>query len=133
MTREELEEVRELKREMRREEGRLTTLRLSMETLTQLMDGMPHARSQSSKVERLTLQIIETERLIGELRARLLEAATKILDAIKNAPLTQNEQQLLILRYVQCLNFKDIWERLEYSDAHVYRLHAEALEKMRVR
>ena len=130
MTRGELETVRQLKEELRREEGRLQTLRLSIESLNKLLDGMPHACRVASPTERLAAQIVDSERRLGSLQMKMIEEAGRLLTAIKNSPLGRREQEVLILRYVQCMTFRDISLRLEVSDAHVYRLHDAAAEKI---
>ena len=56
----ELNVVRELIQKLKREEQRLQALRTNAENIVPILDGLPHAKTAQSKVERLALKIIES-------------------------------------------------------------------------
>lgn len=128
MTRKELNEVRELRDAIRSIERRLKALREAVSNLTPILDGMPHAQSQTSKVESLSVLILETERELHDFKNRMVSTVGKISQAICRALLPAQEEEVLLLRYVACMNFRDIQFKLNLSDARVFYLHRHALK-----
>lgn len=130
MTEAELNEVRDLKRRIVELEKRLRSLTLSVEKLSPVLDGMPHARSPCSRVEFLATQIIETERELKNLREEMEVAAARLTCRLYKMPLTSREYSVVALRYVACMRFRDIQFELHMSDARMWFLHREALKKI---
>lgn len=130
MTERELNAVRELKQQIHAEERRLQVLRTAAESLVPVLDGMPHARSQSSRVAKIVTLIIEAEQALNALKETLDNVSTELVTKIRRAPLTTREQEILILRYVACMNFLDIEGELHLSDARIFYHHRQAVNKM---
>ncbi len=58
---------------------------------------------------------------------RQLEIEQEIIRRyLEKLPYDEVSRKLMLLRYVRCYEFKDIRERLGYSDRRVYQIHAEA-------
>lgn len=130
MTAQELYKVRELRNRILALTRHIERLRIAANNLVPVLDGMPHARNAESRVESLTVKIVECEEELSALRTELDEAAAQLAGKIKNAPLTMQEREVLILRYVACERFRDISFQMHYSDAHVFRLHSDGVEKI---
>lgn len=128
----ELNRVRELNEKIRELERHLAALRSSAQNIVPVLDGLPHATDVKSKVETLALHIVNSERELETLRAEMCDAAIHITTRIQNAPLKRAEKTLLILRYVVCMNFRDIAFQMGKSDATTFRLHHDGVQKMRV-
>ena len=132
MTERELNEARDLKERIRELERHIAALRLSAADIVPALDGMPHATDIKSKVEKLAARIVDDERELESIRAEFCAAAITIATRIQNADLKRQEKTLLILRYVVCMNFRDISFQMGLSDATTFRTHRDGLKKMTV-
>jgi len=129
MTEQEMNTVRELNKKIRDLEWRLQALRAEADNIVPILDGLPHASATKSRVENLTLKILDSERELDNLREQFISAALELDNKIENTSLNQQEKTVLSLRYVSCMNFQDIWLKLGTSDAKIFYLHRAALKK----
>lgn len=127
MTAEELNSVRELRKKIRAVESRLQALKTNAENIVPILDGLPHAKTAQSKVERNALKIIESEQELETLRTELIQAKSALADKIMSQVDEPNYQTLLVLRYVECLSFREIARRMHYTLRSVYRTHKKIL------
>lgn len=129
MTRTELNSVRELHKKICGLEENLRAWKVCAENIVPVLDGLPKSQFIKSRVERITTAIIDTEQQITKLREQLNETkltlATQIFREFKEPML----QTLLILRYVECLSYKEVSRRMGLSLRHTYRLHENFLKK----
>ena len=132
MTEAELNEVRELKKEIQAAERQLRILKTAAENLVPVLDGLPHAQNPKSRVASIATLIIDAERALTTLKEKLDSTGAKLIARIRREPLTTREQEILILRYVACMNFRDIEFKLHLSDARVFSYHRSALKKVTV-
>ena len=123
MTEKELNAVRELKKQIRDIERHLQALRLSAENLVPILDGLPHSSEAKSRVEKIALMIVSDERELTSLNEKFLLAKAELLDKILRSVDEPSLQTLLVLRYVECLSFKEIARRMRFTLRHLYRLH----------
>ena len=130
MTESELNEVRELRRELVNGEQKLRTLREQMARLTARLDGLPHAQATTSPLELLTVKIVDLERELDEMRGRMETSSAQLTYRLSFVPLTPREFSVAVLRYVSCMNFRDIQFELRMSDATVFFHHRNALKKI---
>lgn len=130
MTQAELNKVRNLRDEVDAEKQRLATLRLAVQNLSPVLDGMPHTPTQSSRVEKLAVLILDSERDLDELLVCLEDACVELSRKLKNAPLDPIEHKILVLRYVACMSFTEIEEAVNLSEARVYFWHRQAVQKL---
>ena len=129
MTEHELYQVKDLKKRIKDLEKKLQTLKMSASNLVPIIDGLPHATQAKSRVERIALMIVDCDRELKSLRDRLVQAKTELTDKIMcdlNEPIIQT---LLILRYVECLPFKDIAHRMVFNLRYVFKLHDKILKE----
>lgn len=124
----ELNIVRELKKLLVKEEQRLNSLRINALNITPILDGLPHAKTAQSKVEKNALKIIESEQELETLRAELIQAKSVLADKIMTQVDEPNYQTLLVLRYVECLSFREIARRMHFVLRNIFTLHDAALE-----
>lgn len=128
MTEKELNSVRELNKQIRRQEQHLQALRLSAENLVPILDGLPHSNEAKSRVEKIALMIIESERELDSLRAQLDRASEDLPARIHDEISDVQERTVLLLRYVACMRFRDIAFQLEMSERRVFQIHHDALK-----
>lgn len=89
-------------------------------------------RVQTSLVnstEDLIIKIVDFEEEITKSIDRLIDLkqeASKVIDQIDGAYGT-----ILEMRYLECMRWEEIAYRLNYSIQHVYRLHGQALLKLK--
>lgn len=126
MTDKDLNRVRDLNKRIRDLERHLQALRISAANIVPILDGLPHSSEVKSRVERIAINIVEHERELAELREEFVNAALELQTAIEAAPLNLLEKTVLIMRYVACMNFRDIEFELETTDARVFYMHRTA-------
>ena len=130
MTGSELNVVRDLNKKIYDCRCQLETLRISAENLVPIIDGLPHAKQAKSRVEKIVLMIAENESELETLKAQIIQAKSDLADKITCNVGTPTLQTLLILRYVECLSFKETARRMKSSLRHVYRLHENFLKNV---
>lgn len=130
MTDKDLNVVRDLRNKIRDLTSHLQALRLSAQNIVPVIDGLPHTDSVKSRVEKLALKIIEHERELSDLSRQFATSALDLTDRINRADqLNQQEKTILLMRYVACMNFQDIWIEMKLSDARTFYLHRSATKK----
>lgn len=130
MTERELNSVRDLHKQIRELENHLATLHKRIEDITPKNDGMPHATTIQSKVEKLALEIVEACRERDSLDEQILAATAQLTPKICQAVTDPQERTVVLLRYISCMHFRDIAFQLKFSDRKVYALHGDALKKI---
>ena len=94
-------------------------------------DGMPHAHDPKG-LEEYAARRDEILRNIAKAKQECIETLDEIAwnieqtqsDSPKN---TENEKTVLMLRYIEDLEWHEVAERMAYSRSHVDRLHGYAL------
>lgn len=130
MTQAELNKVRNLRDEVDAEKQRLATLRLAVQNLSPVLDGMPHTPTQSSRVEKLAVLILDSEHDLDELLVCFEDACVELSRKLKTAPLDPIEHKILVLRYVACMSFTEIEDAVNLSEARVFYWHRQAVQKL---
>lgn len=129
MTDKELNVVRDLRNKIRDLTSHLQALRLSAQNIVPVIDGLPHSDSVKSRVEKLALKILEHERELSDLSRQFAISALDLTDRINRADnLNQQEKTILLMRYVACMNFQDIWIEMQISDNRAFYLHRTAVK-----
>lgn len=125
MTTQELNSVRDLKKKIRGLEKYLRSLRLSAENITPIIDGLPHAKSARSRVEKYAVLIAENEQELEKLQAELIKAQSELADKILCEFEHPQTQMFLVLRYIECLSYEATAERMQITLRHAFRIHAK--------
>ena len=115
--------VRELVKKIKETERRLEILRMAATNLVPIIDGMPHATFSQSRVEKIALKTVEAEQELTKLYAEQEPTKAKLADKIIGMTDNTEFQTLLVLRYVECLSFREISRRIHYSLSRVFDLH----------
>lgn len=76
-------------------------------------------------------KLAEVDSFIKEKERELVELRSELLQAIYTVPFLEG-REVLICRYIHALNPIDIAEKLSYSDRHIKRVHAKALEAIQI-
>lgn len=130
MTWAELNEVRDLNKAIEDLTKKIDSFRLAISLKVPVRDGMPKAKPLNSVVERTAIRITDAERELEELQNRLAEAIPRLEKKIIEEVEDSTARTLFILRYVDCMYFRDIGFSMGYSEAHIYFLHKITGEKI---
>lgn len=120
-----------MRQRIRDAKRRLDALEVAAQNIVPIMDGLPHEQTQASRVEKIALLIAELSNELDALKAEFETACVKITQKLRSEPLDVHEFEVLILRYVACMNFRDIQFKLDISDARVFYLHRNAIRKLK--
>lgn len=121
--------VRLLQEKIAELERHIQALRLSAENLVPILDGMPRATDIRSRVETIGLKIIAAEEDLTDLREEILLAKEGLMRRILDEIADPTIQTLVALRYVECLSFRKIAVRMNYTLRQVFRLHENFLKR----
>lgn len=130
MTKEQLREYRELKKE--RDHLARLLARLEAEEpapRTSKMDGMPRGSGENYVLEAKMDKEAEVRRLYYEKKAQLDAQLIHIEKVIET--LESTERTLMRLRYIDGYKWERVAVEIGYSWQQTHRIHAAALEKLR--
>ena len=119
--------VWKLKLEYEREIRRLEDLKFLAHPSTPLLDGMPHATSIQSKVEKIAMLIVEAEQSLKRLAEQLEAQKFLLLTMLNQSHLKELPQRVLNYHYVGCQSFNAIAKLLSYSRGYIIKLHDAGL------
>ena len=130
MTEQELNGAREIKEKIRDVEKRiLPMLRADAENLVPIVDGLPHGTDIKSRVENIAVMIVEDERELSALNEKMTLARSELADKILREVDEPILQTLLVLRYVECLSFKETARRMHFTLRYIFKLHTKFLKE----
>lgn len=124
---EELNAVRSLKMRLAEAQEGLRQTETALANMIPIRDGLPRATPLTSRIERLTVQRLAYLETIDGLSERLKEAATELATRICLEVPDELGQTLLLLRYVECLSWTQVAERMSYARRHCFRLHKKII------
>lgn len=130
MTKERLQQYRQLQRELRQIQDRIMEVESAMYSpRNQRLTGMPSAHSAESVMEKLVDKHRELEALYQEKLMTITEELLAIEKAI--AALEPTLRLLMRYRYVDGYRWEDICVRMNYSYQGVHKVHRKALKRIR--
>ena len=110
----------------------VTRLRENVTNCTATLSDMPRPDSPNKqRMEETICKIVDLEREINADIDRLVDLKAEARKAI-NAVTDPDQQLILELRYLCYKPWNEIMTELGYSEPTIYRLHGEALKKIRV-
>lgn len=127
----ELQTVYRMNQRMKKVEEKIAMLKDAQRNIVPSIDGLPKARGVgASQVENLTVKIMTLEKELSTLREQVVSSAVELATAITDK-VAAPASRILLARYVGCQKFKQIISETHYSDAHVYRLHADGVKQFK--
>lgn len=130
MTKERLQQYRQLQRELRQIQDRIMEVESAMYSpRNQRLTGMPSAHSAESVMEKLVDKHRELEAMYQEKLMTITEELLAIEKAI--ATLDPTLRLLMRYRYVDGYRWEDICVRMNYSYQGVHKVHRKALKRIR--
>lgn len=130
MTKERLQQYRQLQRELRQIQGRITEVESAMYSPhNQRLTGMPSAHSPDDLMEKLVDRHRELETLYREKLMVITEELLAIEKAI--ATLDPTLRLLMRYRYIDGYRWEDICVKMNYSYQGVHKVHRKALRRLR--
>ena len=117
-----LSAVLDIRREIESLRAHIRTLRLSVTNITAKLDGLPHSKATTSKIEELAVKIADEERRLAELQIELADKAV-VLSAEICRRVSGVAGEILIMRYIGGASFDKISSTTGYSRSYVSRLH----------
>ena len=125
----EFERVKSLRRQVQCAELAATKAREGAQRVTQLLNGLPHAKgSSTSRLDCCMVQALDLEARAAELKCDLalaeMEATGLILSHVDDEIIAT----VMYLRYVEGASLNQIHEQLWYSRRTIYRQCARGLK-----
>lgn len=124
----ELETVMRLDKKAKALAKKIETLRDAQQNIVPVMDGLPKSHGkENSRLEEMATRIMTLEEELNAVKAEQVAAAVDLtFEIIERVPYPMTN--ILILRYVGCRKFAQIISEFNWTEPHIYRLHAEGVK-----
>ena len=97
------------------------------------MDGIPHGSGMAaSRVENYVCKAIDLEKDI-KTREEEFEKDKRVINEVLETLPTSEHKTVISMRYFEHCSWKQIAEKMNYSQGWVFRVHGEALDQLRLR
>lgn len=128
-----LSDVRELKEAYLRCKSHVEVLReLATSCRVPELDGLPKAKpSGKSRVENFAQKIVDAENELEIAKAKYLAGAAQLVLEILQRVKNLQAARILLLRYVNLYNWRQIFREVNLSDSQVFALHRRGLKAWR--
>lgn len=147
MTFEELNIVRKLKKQIADEEQKLqgfkdlaqsitpqatrVTLREGKKEISYTcLDAQPKGTSKDSRIEMTVALIVDTEKIIENLKTQLEKNETLLIKKIAENFSDSTEQKILFNRYVVGKSFREIARLMKYTLRNIFYIHKRILKNL---
>ena len=127
-----LDVIRELTEKILRMESKVLRWKLLIGNCTNKLDGMPHAKNNSSQVDSLVTRIVDGENKVEELKEIRQVCTIELSDWLEERLEENHMYKVMFLRYGLCKPFKVIAKELGYSERMIFRFHRTALERLKL-
>lgn len=149
MTFEELNIVRKLKKQIANEEDKLANFRDLAQSITPqfsretfrdeknklqsytCLNVLPKGNSTESSVEKVATLIVDTERIIDDLKKQLEKEQTLLIKKITENFSDSTEQKILLNHYALGKSFRAIAQNSHYSVRQVLRIHKRLIKNLK--
>lgn len=120
-----LETVTELEEKILATEELLETFRVKAKAAgTSKIDGQPHGQATTSRIESLTVKIVDTEKELADLREEYKTTVLNLSRAIDQR-VKGRAATVLYFHYVMCEPFAEIANMMSLSQSQISRLHRQ--------
>lgn len=123
-----LQTYRALDREVQRKVDDLAHWRAKATQITPVLDGMPKAKTVTSRMEDVVIRIVQLENEVNEDIDHLVALKEEIMQRLEAMP-NYTFRMLLQYRYIQCMTWEKMAEAMHYTWQHLHKLHKKALEQ----
>ena len=120
----ELNIVVELAAQIENTKSKLQQIDDSLKRLTRTNDGLPKSKTEDRLGALISLKIDLASELTS-LELKLDEEKTKLFNRLMSVEMTAAAREVLIRRYVELQQFKNIAAEMKYSEGSIYRLHRQ--------
>lgn len=121
MTKRELNQLRDLRREIRQDAERLAELETRATRITQTLSGMPAGAGDGKKLEREAAAIADLRSLIEEKESRCREQLVRLEKYIQSIP-DSLTRQIFTMRFVQGKSWRRIAIDTRNSEENVRQI-----------
>lgn len=120
---------RDLRNERHQLEEELMHLELQMDCPgSSNWDGVPRSPGISNPVERMAIKHLTLVAKYEAQLGRLIEAQEALEDLIEG--LEPTERMLARYRYIDCLGWEDVCDKMAYSWRQTHRIHGRMIDKL---
>ena len=131
MTKEELKEYVETKREIKIIEEKIECLESKKTSIkSMIIDDMPKSEPEQDRLGQLLIQIEELIDLYNEKQDKLLKQQLEIENCIDKLD-SSLERNIMRLRYLESMKWEKICVEVNYSWENVHRIHRKILSKIK--
>lgn len=109
---------------------RLRDLEIMASSATEFVDGVPHARSLTSKVERFAVMIVDCQKLIDDLTEQLIQRKLELMALLQVQKLSEPCARVLNYHYVACLTHSEIAKLMNYTRNYIWKLHRQGIKSL---
>lgn len=131
MTKEELKEYIETKREIKIIEEKIEFLESKKTSIkSQIITDMPRGEAEQDRLGQLLIRIEELIELYNEKQSNLIKQQMKIENCIDKLD-SSLERNIMRLRYLESMKWEKICVEVNYSWENVHRIHRKILSKIK--
>ena len=101
----------------------------------QILSGMPGGGNAGDSMEKTDSMIDKLRKIEGKIFSEIseLESVRNEIIAAINAVPSETLRELLELRYINLLSWREVADRMGYTEDNIYKLHQDALKKLRIK
>lgn len=101
----------------------------------QILSGMPGGGAAGDGMEKTDSLMDKLRKIRGKIISEIAELESvrnEIIAAIDAVP-SEMLRELLELRYINMLGWREVANRMGYTEDNIYKLHQDALKKLRIK
>lgn len=101
----------------------------------QILSGMPGGGAAGDGMEKTDSLMDKLRKIRGKIASEIAELESvrnEIIAAIDAVP-SEMLRELLELRYINMLGWREVANRMGYTEDNIYKLHQDALKKLRIK
>jgi len=120
-----------IERNIKHLEDRLMEMETDIQRMTQRFNDMPTAEGQHDKYSDKISDMIDLKKEINDEVLRKWKEVKEVERMIES--LNETEQNLIRLKYIDCLSWVECAVEMSYSWQHLHYIHKKILNKLNIR